>query len=199
MEETAKKTEAFLSAIQALSERECKAIDEETESVRKARLEALEAESKKHYKSYVEYEVARIRAQANREISQKSEASRKALTALRQEICDSVFQKARKELLAFRETPEYKEMLLHSAKAAAGEFPQGGAEIFICAADARFGEEIRSAFGLPCTVTVSEDIALGGLRVLSKDAGCLADDTLDKRLASQKTWFLENSGLSIEE
>lgn len=108
MEETAKKTAAFLSAIQALSEKECAEIDAETESVRKTRLETMEAETKQHYKAYMEYEVARIRAEANRAISQKSEASRRKLTALRTALCESVFAEAREKLLDFRETPQYR-------------------------------------------------------------------------------------------
>ncbi len=101
MEETAKKTAAFLSAIQALSEKECAEIDAETESVRKTRLETMEAETKQHYKAYMEYEVARIRAEANRAISQKSEASRRKLTALRTALCSQYLQKHAKNCSHF--------------------------------------------------------------------------------------------------
>ena len=53
------------------------------------------------------------------------------------------------------------------------------------------------SFPLPCSVQVAADIALGGVRV--RAGSYLIDDTLDKRLAAQKTWFLENSGLSVGE
>ncbi len=192
MEETAKKTAAFLSAIQALSEKECAEIDAETESVRKTRLETMEAETKQHYKAYMEYEVARIRAEANRAISQKSEASRRKLTALRTALCESVFAEAREKLLAFRESPQYR--VRSAAEALRGE---GTAEIYICQADAELTDAVQSAFGAPCSVQVAADIALGGVRV--RAGSYLIDDTLDKRLAAQKTWFLENSGLSVGE
>ncbi len=197
MEETAKKTEAFLSAIKALSEKECAEIDAETESVRKTRLETMETEAKQHYKAYMEYEVARIRAEANRAISQKSEESRRTLTELRASLCDAVFQEARENLLRFRETPQYKDLLLHSVRSAAELFSDGEAEISICKADEGFADEIRSAFGARCRVQTVADIVLGGVRV--RTGNYLADDTLDSRLAAQKTWFLENSGLSVEE
>lgn len=198
MEETAKKTEAFLAAIQALSEKECAEIDAGTESVRKTRLETMEAEAKQHYKAYMEYEVARIRAEANRAISHKSEESRRKLTALRTSLCDAVFAEAREKLLAFRATPQYKDLVLKSVRNAA-EMLSGDdtAEIFICRADEGFAEEIKSAFGAPCEVQAAADIALGGVRV--RAGNYLIDDTLDKRLSAQKTWFLENSGLSVEE
>lgn len=198
MEETAKKTAAFLSAIQALSEKECAEIDAETESVRKTRLETMEAETKQHYKAYMEYEVARIRAEANRAISQKSEDSRRKLTALRTSLCEAVFDEARGKLLAFRETPQYRELVLKSVRSAAETLAGNGtAEIYICQADEGFADEICSAFGAHCRVQISADIALGGVRV--RAGNYLMDDTLDKRLAAQKTWFLENSGLSVEE
>lgn len=198
MEETAKKTAAFLSAIQALSEKECAEIDAETESARKTRLETIETETKQRYKAYMEYEVARIRAEANRLISQKSEESRRKLTALRASLCEAVFAEAREKLLAFRETPQYRELVLKSVRSAAEALDgDGAAEIYICPADEVLKDEIQSAFGAPCGIQTAADIALGGVRVR---AGCyLIDDTLDKRLSAQKTWFLENSGLSVEE
>ncbi len=198
MEETAKKTAAFLSAIQALSEKECAEIDAETESVRKTRLETMEAETKQHYKAYMEYEVARIRAEANRAISQKSEASRRKLTALRTALCESVFAEALEKLLAFRESPQYRDLVLKSVHSAAEALrDEGTAEIYICQADAELADAVQSAFGAPCSVQVAADIALGGVRV--RAGSYLIDDTLDKRLAAQKTWFLENSGLSVGE
>lgn len=198
MEETAKKTAAFLSVIQALSEKECAEIDAETESVRKTRLETMEAETKQHYKAYMEYEVARIRAEANRAISQKSEASRRKLTALRTALCESVFAEALEKLLAFRESPQYRDLVLKSVHSAAEALrDEGTAEIYICQADAELADAVQSAFGAPCSVQEAADIALGGVRV--RAGSYLIDDTLDKRLAAQKTWFLENSGLSVGE
>lgn len=197
MEETAKKTEAFLAAIKALSEKECAEIDAEIESVRQTRLESMEAEAEQHYKAYTEYEVARIRAEANRDISKKNEESRKALTELRTSLCEAVFDAAREKLRAFRETPQYKELVFGSVRSAAEMLSGESAEIFICKADETLADEIKTAYGAFCGVQVAEDITLGGVRV--RAGNYLIDDTLDKRLAAQKVWFLENSGLSVEE
>ena len=63
MEEiNSKKTEAFLTAIKTLADEECKSIDEETDRLRVERLRALQKEAEDRYKSYTEYETARIKA-----------------------------------------------------------------------------------------------------------------------------------------
>lgn len=66
MEEiNSKKTEAFLTAIKTLADEECKSIDEETDRLRVERLRALQKEAEDRYKSYTEYETARIKADCN--------------------------------------------------------------------------------------------------------------------------------------
>lgn len=197
MEETAKKTAAFLAAIKALSEKECAEIEAETESVRKTRLESMEAEAQQHYKAYTEYEVARIQAEANRDISKKNADARKELTQLRASLCDSVFDEAYEKLRAFQKTPQYKEMVCASVRSAAEMLSGAAAVIFVCQADKDLEDELKAAYGAPCGVQTADDIQLGGVRVCA--GNYLIDDTLDKRLAAQKVWFLENSGLSVEE
>ena len=60
-------------------------------------------------------------------------------------------------------------------------------------------DEAKEIFKNGCVVTESDDIVYGGLRAADRKTHCLADDTLDTKLKEQKEWFLEHSGLSIEE
>ena len=92
MEEiNSKKTEAFLTAIKTLADEECKSIDEETDRLRVERLRALQKEAEDRYKSYTEYETARIKADCNSAVSECEERSRKELTDLRAELCKKVY------------------------------------------------------------------------------------------------------------
>ena len=92
MEEiNSKKTEAFLTAIKTLADEECKSIDEETDRLRVERLRALQEEAEDRYKSYTEYETARIKADCNSAVSECEERSRKELTDLRAELCKKVY------------------------------------------------------------------------------------------------------------
>lgn len=199
MEATNKKTEAFLSEIKKLAAEACKRIDDETNALREERLKMLQSEARKHYKSYMEYEIARIRADANRAISNHSEQARKRITTLRNELCERVFDDARAEIKAFTETEDYKALLLKSVREIANAFKDGDVEIFVRAADLPLAADIKAAFAFPCRITAGGDIELGGIKAIEHKTNCLADDTLDARLAQQRTWFLENSGLSIEE
>ncbi len=199
MEVTAKKTEAFLSAIHTLAAEECKRIDEETESIRAQRLKTMQSEAKKRYQNEMEYEIARIRADANREISQKGELARRTLSELRATLCEQVFSRARAQIEAYTKTDAYRESLLKSAQAIGELFRGGEVTLFISQADSSNAEKIREAFGAECTVTVSADILLGGIRATDVKSHQLADNTLDTALEAQKAWFFENSGLSVEE
>lgn len=199
MEVTNKKTEAFLAEIKKLAAEACKQIDDETNALREERLKMLQSEARKHYKSYMEYEIARIRADANRAVSNYSEQARKRITTLRNELCEHVFDDARAEIKAFTETEDYKALLLKSVQEIANAFKNGDVEIFVRAADMPLAAEIEAAFASPCKITAGGDIELGGIKAIEHKTNCLADDTLDARLAQQRTWFLENSGLSIEE
>ncbi len=62
-----------------------------------------------------------------------------------------------------------------------------------------FSDDLKAIFKNGCVVTESDDIVYGGLRAADRKTHCLADDTLDTKLKEQKEWFLEHSGLSIEE
>lgn len=199
MEVTAKKTEAFLSAIHTLAAEECKRIDEETESIREQRLKTMQNEAKKRYQTEMEYEIARIRADANREISQKGEESRRTLSDLRTSLCEQVFSRARAQIEAYTKTDAYREFMLRSAQKIGEMFRGGEVTLFISQADSDKADAICKSFGEACTVTVSSDILLGGIRAADRKSHQLADNTLDTALAEQKAWFLENSGLSVEE
>lgn len=199
METAANNTEAFLQSIRTLAAAECERIDRETESVRTERLQAMQTDARKRYKSYMEYEAARIRAEANREISKKGEQSRKTLSDLRATLFSKVFERAKERISAYTQTEAYREKLLSGVREIADAFVGGDVELFIAPRDADKTAEIAAAFGAPCTVTVTEEIVLGGVKALDRKTRCLADNTLDTALQAQKTWFLENSGLSVEE
>jgi len=200
MEEiNSKKTEAFLTAIKTLADEECKSIDEETDRLRVERLRALQEEAEDRYKSYTEYETARIKADCNSAVSECEERSRKELTDLRAELCKKVFDAAGEKINEYTKTDSYHEKLVSSAKEIAEAFDGGDVELFLRKEDLVFSDDLKAIFKNGCVVTESDDIVYGGLRAADRKTHCLADDTLDTKLKEQKEWFLEHSGLSIEE
>lgn len=199
LETNNKKTDAFLAAIKSLADEECKKIDDETDKIRVERLNTLQGEAEARYKAYEEYEIDRIKADTNRELSAYEDKARKEITDLRNELCSNVFSEAFEAINKFTSSKEYKNILLESAKEIAKSFPEGNVEIYLCERDMVLGDEIKKAFSRDCKIIKSDDIKLGGIKAIDTKTNCLADDTLDTKLANQKDWFLEKSGLSIEE
>lgn len=199
MEETAKNTQAFLKSIRTLAADACARIDRETEEIRAERLQTMQTEARNRNKAYMEYEAAHIRAEANRKISEKSETARRALSELRNSLSAQVFARAEEKIHAYRETDAYTEKLISGVREIAALFQNGDVELYIAAEDADKADSIKAAFGAPCKVTVAKDISLGGVRALDRKSCRLADNTLDTALQAQKAWFLENSGLFVEE
>lgn len=188
-----------MAAIKSLAADECKRIDDETDKIRIERLKTMQGEAEARYKAYARYEVARIKADSNREISVYEDSARKKITDVRNKLCDDVFSEASEAINKFAASPDYKNMLLKSAKEIAAAFPDGSIELYLCERDMELSDEIKKAFSQDCKIIKSNDIKLGGIKAVDKKTSCSADDTLDTRLANQKDWFLEKSGLSIEE
>ena len=147
MEEiNSKKTEAFLTAIKTLADEECKSIDEETDRLRVERLRALQKEAEDRYKSYTEYETARIKADCNSAVSECEERSRKELTDLRAELCKKVFDAAGEKINEYTKTDSYREKLVSSAKEIAEAFDGGDVELFLRKEDLVFSDDLKAIF-----------------------------------------------------
>lgn len=189
----------FLEAVRELADAECEKIDRETEAVRTQRLDALQEEAKARSKTYADYEISRINADFNREISELEEASRKRLTERREALETQVFERVRARIAAFCETPEYHALLQKSAEQAAKAVGGKRLTVFLREADMPLTDTLSAVLPKDTRFACDETIALGGLKIRSEETGLLADDTLDARLEQQKAQFLSVSGLSIEE
>lgn len=66
-------------------------------------------------------------------------------------------------------------------------------------ADLAYADALRAAFDRDCEVRADASIRIGGLKASCEAKGLLADDTLDSRLQDQRGWFLEHSGLTLEQ
>lgn len=110
-----------------------------------------------------------------------------------------MFDAAGEKINEYTKTDSYREKLVSSAKEIAEAFDGGDVELFLRKEDLVFSDDLKAIFKNGCVVTESDDIVYGGLRAADRKTHCLADDTLDTKLKEQKEWFLEHSGLSIEE
>lgn len=198
MKSPQEKAALFVEAIAKDAEEKCRQIDEQTHAFRKERLEGFEKEARAKYENEVQYALARMRTQTNREIADTEMKNRADLSLHREELTAKVFAAASEKLKAFTETAQYSEFLKRSVAEMKAVFPDG-AELHLAARDLSFAEPLKRLAGEGFTAVADESIALGGILAVSHDGKTTADDTLDARLGAQRSWFLENSGMSIGE
>ena len=146
---------------------------------------------KKKAERMIRFEQERMEAEFNRTLSAQGAQARASLAQKRMELTDQVFSDVREALAAYTKTEAYAQWLIQSATRLCDRLGTG------CVLYAREQDMKLLQGKLPAGVSVSADeaIVLGGLK--AQNAQISADDTLDSRLAAQKDWFLENSGLSV--
>lgn len=184
----------FLKAVSDFADARCKELENQAKSFKNESISAYKSEAEAKNRSYIEYETSRILSSVNRQISDYETEKKTALTALRSEITDKVFESVTKLINNFTESENYEQFLLKSAeelKKSVGD----GAVLFLRPADMKYADILREKFG----AEIKEDgkIVLGGLRASDKDSLVLADDTFDARLNAQRAEFAEKSGLKI--
>ena len=186
-----RQVEQFLAAIRAEGAQSCADIQAKTEAeVTAALSEAREAQERKAQET-IRFETLRAEAQGNRQMSEGRAALRADLAHQRDMLQREVFAAAEQKLAAFAAGAEYAPWLQKSAEAIAAKL--GNCTLYARSADLPILEGHLPA---GCTLASDDTITLGGLK---GEAGAeAADDTLETRLAAQRGWFLERSGLSID-
>ena len=191
------KTDNFLKAINKYSKLERQQIQNDIETVRDEELKKAEANGKKMAREYITKEYSAVKTAVTGQYAVKNLEAQGKVYQKREEITNSVFEKAFKKLKDFTSTPRYKDLLIKSAKEIADIFKENSCVIFISENDNKFAQDIKAQFSGEVTVENDVAIKIGGIKGFCKDLKIVADNTLDSKLNSQKDWFTENSGLKV--
>lgn len=191
------KTDNFLKAINKYSKLERQQIQNDIETVREEELKKAEANGKKMAREYITKEYSAVKTAVTGQYAVKNLEAQGKVYQKREEITNSVFEKAFKKLKDFTSTPQYKDLLIKSAKEIADIFKENSCVIFISENDNKFAQDIKAQFSGEVTVENDVAIKIGGIKGFCKDLKIVADNTLDSKLNSQKDWFTENSGLKV--
>ena len=191
------KTDNFLKAINKYSKLERQQIQNDIETVRDEELKKAEANGKKMAREYITKEYSAVKTAVTGQYAVKNLEAQGKVYQKREEITNSVFEKAFKKLKDFTSTPQYKDLLIKSAKEIADIFKENSCVIFISENDNKFAQDIMAQFSGEVTVENDVAIKIGGIKGFCKDLKIVADNTLDSKLNSQKDWFTENSGLKV--
>ena len=186
----------FQQVVSAAAAAEKEAILNEGISRRKATLADAESEFLERAFHIIQNGVSGIESEGTKKISSAQLESRRSLLALREALAEKTFSAVEERLAAFAAGEDYPAFLsgtIATMKEALGE---GRLILFCRKADRELVERLTAGTeGL--TLQESEEILLGGVRILSEERGILTDETLDRRLAEEKEAFLQWSGLSV--
>lgn len=190
------KIERFTEVINKTAEKQCKKIMKQTQAFKEKEFHELEIQSENELKNRISFEISRIEAETNKKISLAQTRSKKKISAVRDEITKSVFEKAKEKLVSFTETQEYNALLEKCIKNLTEEIGEN-AVIYVRKEDAEKAEKIAKSISDATEVRATAEIEIGGAFASNKEESVFAYDTLESRLESQKEKFMASSGLLI--
>lgn len=191
------RVDALTEDIRTQSEEESRTLRNEMAQYKEAQLAQARASYEALTKKYVKHKVDSGAARISYELSEKHKKAREELVKLRTEMTDEIISRAGKKLLDFTKTDEYLPSLCRSAQLIASVLQSNRITLYVKPDDLVYEEQIKKAFGKYCTVVGDKSILIGGIRGYDKILYKLADETLDERLAEQREYFVNNSGLTV--
>lgn len=191
------KVNELIADIRRQSENENKAMTQEMTAYRTACIKEaeqfMENAAKKHIKRNVESGASEIAS----ELAEKHMNARNELVRMRSKMTDEIIERAAGKLLDFTKTDKYPAALCKSAKEIAGVLQSNRIVLYVKPEDLVYSDMIKEAFGKYCTVSADRDIKIGGIKGYDRILFKIADETLDGKLATQREYFVNNSGLTI--
>lgn len=186
------------SAIADQAQAERQAIIDKANQTRESELAAYEEALISSMFGQVQQRTRAARQKAIKDKAQTEVQAHRELLGRREELTAAVVAGVRSQLLSYAATPEYRKALLEDLSALRDRWDHSSSTVFLRENDMELAGDIQKL--LPgCKVEADPAIRLGGCKLLNRDAGILADETLDARLEAQKPWFLQNCGLKVAE
>jgi V/A-type H+-transporting ATPase subunit E len=190
------KESKFLDAINRYAEQQKAKITAEIEEYTAQKIEQATDSGLRDAYELIRHNVSVRKAALMKDAAQQEYAMRSALFEEREAIRSEVFGKAAEKLAAYTKTDDYHTALIHSAEEIAALLEGEACIVSLKESDLRFSDEIIDV--IPnAEVQADAKIIIGGMRVFCPSKHIEADDTLDTKLAEQKRWFAEHSGLKV--
>lgn len=190
------KINSFIRSIADTADEKKSAVIAETKELLDSERTAIEAAAKKAADDYTKAKSAEIKRETGKRTSENAAECRKAVFNRRNEIAGKTLGAVSEKLKAFTASQEYQAFLIGSARNILEAFGTYNVTLLLRPEDMKFASVLSENFA---GVSVSEDVSIriGGVKGINSIVTLLIDDTLDSRLANQKKWFEENSGLYI--
>lgn len=194
---SSEKNKNFLKLIEKYADEQKEEMIAEVEQYKNIEIKKAEDEGLEDAYNLIQKEIASDKLKITRELAKKEHNSLKNVFDRRTEIVNKVFDLAKEKLLEYTKTNEYKEKLIKDAKNTA-EITKGNfCNVYIAEKDKDMKDKINEIFSNNSEVKVSDNIEIGGIRILCEALSIVVDVTLDSKLEDQIPWFTENSTLKV--
>jgi vacuolar-type H+-ATPase subunit E/Vma4 len=187
----------FLDCINESARKAVENIMSEADEYEEKELEKAKQEAAQKGWEYIKYESEKLKSLSNRRISEANISMKKQIMEQRNQIADSVFGKVSEKLTAFTQTDEYKDFLLKSVHKTAAFYEGKAFTVMLKESDLKYRDFLIKSVDNLSSVEPDKSIHIGGCRAKSEGSNAELDDTLDSRLESEKSWFYENSQLTL--
>ncbi len=189
------KLERFEQAVMAQAMEKSQNILHTMDEIKKNEISSAENSALSSAYELIQGEVSDITSGSAREISQKRLKQKQEYLLRRASYERQVFGAVRRRLIAYTGTDDYARYLSASAKSLAADYAGKDVTLTLKTAHSAYEPLVRESFGAPCTVTLSDTLAIGGLMLTDNQNGYVVDLSLDARLSDQRDWFYQNCKL----
>ncbi len=146
----------------------------------------------------IQKDIDAIRNEYRAKIAAAEQDARKKLIEKRLSIEEKVFEKATVNILAFTESPAYKDFLVKKAEEIKTDLPScDGMKILLRAKDMVYKSELENIIS-SAKAEECETIKLGGFIINAAEKNMRFDCTLDSLLKEQRKHFLTTANIQVD-
>lgn len=195
MEQEKEKLERFISAVEATTNQQVRAIENDAENecaniLAEAQKNAEEAKQRKlsdTKKMLPEICAYDFQGRAGYE---------KQVLLCREELTKTLFDNIRKQIAEYRTSEQYADSMCAMI---AKEGDMKGAQICIAPEDMGLSDKLLAAAGEGASVAADDSVKLGGYLVLRREQGTVTDRTYDCALKEQQSLFASRNLMTAQE
>ena len=196
MEQEKEKLERFISAVEATTNQQVRAIENDAENecaniLAEAQKNAEEAKQRKLSDTKKMLSGKYVRMISKAELDMK-----KQVLLCREELTRTLFDNIRKQIAEDRTSEQYADSMCAMI---AKEGDMKGAQICIAPEDMGLSDKLLAAAGEGASVAADDSVKLGGYLVLRREQGTVTDRTYDCALKEQQSLFASRNLMTAQE
>lgn len=179
METTKKLNSFYTSAIEVANKQSSDDMREFTASMNKI-MEEFKKNKQEEMDSRYRIEEEKLKREENRQISEAATELKRKLSLHQQEKKRALFAAVKEKLVLFQETESYDDYLISKIRMAKKFARQEEIIIYLNPTDAEKAQRLQQVTG--CTLVISEDDFIGGIRAVVRSKNVLIDESFQTKL-----------------